>query len=202
MRTLKIWAVITALITVAIIVSSCVLSTQLDTTTDTAETTITAATKANEAIKSKIKFFEGFTGTAVEDHGAYAYGYGHRDSNIKAGDTITREDADRLFEQDIVKFEEAVVRFINEHSLSLTQNEFDALVSFIYNLGEHYLEVIEERSATDESYKLVNYLVSGEYTEDELTTEWTSYCHAGGEVVQGLLARRAYEVNLFLKGEY
>lgn len=202
MRTLKIWAAITALITVVIIVTSCVLSTQLDTTTDTTETEITTATKASEAIKSKIKFFEGFTGTATEDHGAYAYGYGHRDNSIQAGDTITREDANALFEQDIVRFEEAVVHFADEHGVSFTQNEFDALVSFLYNLGEHYLEVIEERAINDESYKLVNYLVSGEYTEDELISEWTSYCHAGGEVVQGLLARRSYEVNLFLKGEY
>ena len=200
MRTLKIWAFIMALISVIIIVTSCVLVNDKEQTETTTETI--TATKASEAIKSKIKFFEGFTDTATEDHGAYAYGYGHRDNSIQAGDTITREDADRLFEQDIVRFEEAVVRFTDEHNLPFTQNEFDALVSFLYNLGEHYLEVIEERSATDESYRLVSYLISGEYTEDELINEWTSYCHADGEVVQGLLARRNYEVNLFLKGEY
>lgn len=201
MKSLRIWAVITIIITVSIIITSCVVSTRMENTTTetTAETTITTA---SEAIKSKIKFFEGFTPSAVEDHGAYAYGYGHRDSTLKAGDTITREEADRLFEQDIVKFERAVVHFAIEHELVLKQNEFDALVSFVYNLGEHYLEVIEERSSTDESYRLVSYLVSGEYTEDEMTSEWTSYCHSNGEVLQGLLNRRTYEVNLFLKGEY
>lgn len=204
MRTLKIWAFIMGLVSVIIIVTSCVLVNKnegAETQTETTAETI-VVTKASEAIKSKIKFFEGFSGTATEDHGAYAYGYGHRDNNIQAGDTITREDADALFEQDIVRFEEAVIRFADERGLSFTQNEFDALVSFLYNLGEHYLEVIEERSIRDESYRLVNYLVSGIYTEEEMTSEWTSYCHAGGEVVQGLLTRRAYEVNLFLRGEY
>ena len=200
MRTLKIWAFIMALISVIIIVTSCVLVNDKEQTETTTETIV--VTKASETIKSKIKFFEGFTDTAVEDHGAYAYGYGHRDNSIQAGNTITREEADALFEQDIVRFEEAVVHFADEHSLSFTQNEFDALTCFLYNLGEHYLEVIEERAINDESYKLVDLIVSGEYTEDELITEWTSYCHAGGEVVQGLLARRSYEVNLFLKGEY
>lgn len=203
MRTLKIWAIIMALVSVLVIVTSCVLVNKTETETEAEEqTTKEVVTTASAAVKAQIKTFEGFTANAIWDNGAYAYGYGHRSESIKAGDTITREDADALFEKDIIRFEEAVVTFAEEHQLVFTQNEFDALVSFLFNLGENYLRVIEERSATDDRYVLVNYLVSGEYTEDEMTSEWTSYCHSNGEVLQGLLNRRTYEVNLFLKGEY
>jgi len=175
--------------------------TEKPTETKVVETTI-SATKASDAVKEQIKFFEGFSPRAIWDNGAYTYGYGHRDEAIKEGDTITKEEANMLFEQDIVRFEAAVVRFATKHQLTLKQNEFDALVSFLFNLGENYLQVIEERSLTDSRYVLVNYLTSQCYTEEEMVAEWTSYCHSNGTVLQGLVARRTYEVNLFLYGSY
>jgi len=172
------------------------------TTTTEAVETIVSSTKASDAIKEQIKTFEGFSPRAIWDNGAYTLGYGHRDEAIKEDDTITEEEADNLFEEDIVCFEKAVVHFATEHQLVFTQNEFDALVSFLFNLGENYLQVIEERSQTDSRYVLINYLTSGEYSEDEMVAEWTSYCHSNGTVLQGLVTRRTYEVNLFLYGKY
>lgn len=205
MKHLKIWGIIMVLLGIAIMITSCVLVQKIEnaSTTETEEVSETTAapTKTSNTMKAQIKEWEGFTPTATWDNGAYAYGYGHRSESIKADDTITREDADALFEEDIIRFEEAVVSFAEGHNVTLNQNQFDALVSFVYNLGENYLSVIEERAETNPEYKLVSYLVSGEYTAEEMTEEWTSYCHSADKELPGLVARRNYEVNLFLNGE-
>ena len=205
MKHLKIWGIIMVLLGIAIMITSCVLVQKIE-NASTAETeevseTTAAPTKTSDTMKAQIKDWEGFTANAIWDNGAYAYGYGHRSESIKAGDTITREEADALFEEDIICFEEAVVNFAESHGITLNQNQFDALVSFVYNLGENYLSVIEERNQTNPEYKLVDYITTGKYTAEEMTEEWTSYCHSGGEEIPGLVARRNYEVNLFLNGE-
>ena len=58
-------------------------------------------------------------------------GYGHT-SDVFEGQTITEEDAEELLRNDLMWFEQEVVKLIN---VSLTQNEFDAIVSFTFNVG-------------------------------------------------------------------
>ena len=210
MKALKIWAFVMAVISVLIVITSCILvndndETETETATETetnVETIKEMATTATKAIKEKIKFFEGFSPKAIWDNGAYAYGYGHHDETLTKDSTITRAEAEVLFEQDIVLFETVVIQFASEHHLVFNQTEFDALVCFLYNLGENYFQIIAEKFIEDNRYVLVNYLIYGEYTEEEMIEEWTSYCHEDGEFRQALYDRRMFEVKLFLYGEY
>lgn len=157
------------------------------------ETSFTAITESSESIKAYIRECEGFTASAIWDYKAYSIGYGHTSTEVHKGDTITKEEAIKLFNDDIKLYENAVVEFSDNKNIILNQNQFDALVSFCYNLGANCFNKYEEKG-----YSLIDYLTTGEYTEEELIDEWTSYCHAGSVELAGLKARRLYEVTLFL----
>lgn len=64
-------------------------------------------------------------------------GYGHTGSDVKSGMQITEEYAEELLRQDLKRFEDAVDSIIN---VSLRQQEFDAIVSFTFNVGAGALE--------------------------------------------------------------
>lgn len=80
-----------------------------------------------------IKRFEGLRLTAYNDGtGVMTIGYGHT-GDVKAGETITQAEADSYFRED-VKW--AVDTVNNAVKVKLQKNQFDALVSFAYNVGE------------------------------------------------------------------
>ena len=84
-----------------------------------------------------IKSFEGLRLEAYTDAvGVWTIGYGTT-RGVTAGMTISREDAEELLREDVGWFEQAVLRLL---PIELTQGEFDALVSFTYNLGAGALE--------------------------------------------------------------
>ncbi len=62
--------------------------------------------------------------------GVWTIGYGHT-KNVKEGQTITAEQAKALLQNDVEKFEKE----LNRMNLPLSQSQFDALISFNYNLG-------------------------------------------------------------------
>ena len=64
-------------------------------------------------------------------------GYGHTGSDVKPGMQITEEYAEELLRKDLKRFEDATNRIIN---VSLRQQEFDAIVSFTFNVGAGALE--------------------------------------------------------------
>jgi lysozyme len=76
-----------------------------------------------------IQGFEGLSLKAYPDAAGYSIGYGHY--GAKPGDVITREEADRLFDQDAVKYETAV----SLTTPDATQDQFDAMTSLTYNIG-------------------------------------------------------------------
>lgn len=155
-------------------------------------------TRSSEAIRSKIREWEGFAPTAIWDVFAYSYGYGHTSSDIREGDTITESEAIALFNEDIKVFDEAVADFATVHNIEFTQNEFDALVSFCYNLGAGALKKYEAQD-----HDLIDMIVNKDITNKEaLICEWERYCHANGVELAGLKARRQYEANLFIFGQY
>ena len=82
-----------------------------------------------------IKKFESCTLTAYKLAGEknYTIGWGHSNSTIKAGDKITQAKADSLLKSDLAIFEKYVTQYAG--SFKLTQNQFDALVSYCYNRG-------------------------------------------------------------------
>lgn len=127
-----------------------------------------------------IREFEGVSLTAYNDgFNNITIGWGHV-GGYELGDTITKEQADEILKHDLIRFEEAVEKYVDKYNFN--QNQFDALVSFAYNCGEGGLDEM---------------LRNGEIVKTEITNRMLLYCHANGEVVRGLLERRKREVNLY-----
>lgn len=95
-----------------------------------------------------IKKFESCKLTAYKLAGEknYTIGWGHSDSTIKAGDKITQAKADSLLKSDLAVFEKYVTQYAG--SFNLTQNQFDALVSYCYNRGPAGLKQLISNSKT------------------------------------------------------
>lgn len=141
--------------------------------------------KINKEGLDLIKSFEGCVLHAYDDgYGNITIGWGHCDKSY-AGKTITQADADRLLEQDLKRFEDAVNKYVSTYNLNA--NEFSALVSFTYNCGEGCLDEL---------------LHNGTVNRSDITYRMGLYVHSGSEVVEGLVRRRAAEVELFNKPCY
>ena len=140
----------------------------------------------NQAGLDLIKSFEGLRLSAYRDPvGIWTIGYGTT-RGVREGMQITERMADELLLGDVAYFENVVRSLVK---VSLTDNEFSALVSFVYNLGEGNLS----RST------LLKKLNAGDKrgAADELP-RWNK---AGGKVLQGLVRRRAAERALFLRAD-
>lgn len=138
-----------------------------------------------------IKGQEGFCKYAVWDYGQYSIGYGTGCNPSDYPNGITEAEAERLLRTAISSFESSVNRFISRNGLSLKQNEFDALVSFTYNLGPGWTD----------GCRLANWLLK-RGSDLELVNAMGVWCHAGGSVLVGLVNRRIREAQIFLYGDY
>lgn len=131
-----------------------------------------------------IKSFEGCRYLAYQDSGGvWSIGYGHT-LGVYAGMTITPAQAEQFLTDDLVQFGDYVNGYV---TVPLTQDQFDALVSFTYNLGPGTLYHSD----------LLSFLNAGQY--DAAADALLEYDHADGVVVPGLARRRAAERALFLK---
>ncbi|MDM8771676.1 lysozyme [Enterobacter kobei] len=135
-----------------------------------------------------IKEFEGCKLTAYQDSvGVWTIGYGWTQpvdgKPIRAGMTIKQEAAERLLKTGLVSYESDVSRLVK---VGLTQGQFDALVSFTYNLGARSLS----------TSTLLRKLNSGDYAG--AADEFLRWNKAGGKVLNGLTRRREAERALFL----
>ncbi len=106
------------------------------------------------------------------------------DQRVKMGDVITVEEAEELLLHDIQKFVLAVNVLVK---VDITSNQFCALVSFCYNLGQGALK----RST------LLQRLNNGQQKE-VVAEEFMKWTRAGGKVLAGLVRRRKDEKALFL----
>jgi len=134
-----------------------------------------------------IKKFEGLRLTAyVCPAGVLTIGYGHTGSDVKSGMRITEEEAERLLWKDTESAQQTVSSFV---TAKINQNEYDALVSFTFNIGPTAF-------VNSTLLKLLNNgadrkIVAGEFAR------WVK---AGGEqAVPGLVRRREAEKTLFLE---
>ncbi|MFK5596847.1 lysozyme [Methylobacterium sp. HMF5984] len=129
-----------------------------------------------------IKSFEHMELTAYKcPAGVWTLGYGTT-SGIKPGMTCTEAQAIEMFKKDLIKFENGVNQLVK---VALNQNQFDALVSFAYNCGEHAL-------GGSTLLKKVN---AGDYTG--ASKEFGKWNKGGGKILAGLTRRRAAESKLF-----
>jgi GH24 family phage-related lysozyme (muramidase) len=128
-----------------------------------------------------IKSFEGCKLTAYKclpTEKYYTIGYGHYGSDVTAGMKITKEQAEELLLQDCKKAIKNVNSFMSKYNFN--QNQFDALVSFAFNVGS-----INQLTA------------SGTRTLEQISSKITAYNKSGGRVIAGLVKRRAKEKELF-----
>jgi len=133
-----------------------------------------------------IKEFEGCRLEAYQcAAGKWTIGYGHT-ANVKQGDRITQQQADDFLKNDLENFEN-LVNNKNYVPQNINQNQFDALVSFAYNLGGNNLKEL----------CTANY-PPNKKTTDHIANEITLYNKAAGKTLQGLVNRRAKEKQLFL----
>ncbi len=145
-----------------------------------------ATMKISEQGIALIKSFESCKLTAykaVSTEKYWTIGWGHYGADVKAGQTISQNEADALFLSDLKQF----VKYTNTYTktLNLNQNQFDALVSFCYNCGPKKLK------------KLVNGRTPEEIAEHITDSEHTK---SKGKVLNGLVRRRQEEKELYCKG--
>ena len=103
-------------------------------------------------------------------------------NKVKIGDKVTLPQAMELFESLLPKYEKTVLDAIK---VPLTQNQFDALVSFCWNCG---------------SSKTLFKMINEKFSEMNIVNWWcTHYILGGGKVLNGLVRRRKAEATLFVK---
>ena len=132
---------------------------------------------------SLIKKFEGCRVNAyLCPAKVWTIGYGHT-KTVKPGQKITLEFANQLLQQDVAVFEQAVSKLVK---VPINQNQFDALVSFSFNVGVGALTQSTLLSLLNRK----NYLGAAEQL-----LRWTK---AGNVTLKGLVDRRKEEYELFL----
>jgi lysozyme len=129
-----------------------------------------------------IKSFEGLRLSAYQDAvGVWTIGYGHTRS-ARAGMRIDHDEAERWLRQDLYQFEDCVDELVD---VALSQAQFDAIVSFAFNVGCGALH----------GSTFLRRLNAGRY--DEAAAEFMRWIHAGGRPLDGLRRRRRAERELF-----
>jgi lysozyme len=130
--------------------------------------------------------FEGCRLTAYQDQvGVWTIGYGHTGPDVTPQLTITQDQAQTLLAHDVGNAAACVNRVV---AIELTQDEFDALVDFVFNLG----------TGAFTGSTLLRDLNAGNITA--AAAQFDEWDHAGGAVVAGLLRRRQAETAMFENG--
>lgn len=115
----------------------------------------------------------------------WSIGYGHT-RTVRAGMKITPEQAEQLLNEDLRIAERAVSRLVR---VPLNDNQFSALVSFVFNVG----------AMNFENSTLLKLLNRGWY--EQVPAQLMRWNRAAGEVLGGLSRRRAAEARLWNKPE-
>lgn len=152
---------------------------------------VSAYTTSDKAV-AILKEWEGFSPTQYWDVKHYSIGYGTTCAKDEYPNGITRAEAEQLLRQYLKGAENSVNAFAAKYNLELTQEQFDALILFSYNLGTGWI-------GGDGAFK--NAVIAGK-TGNEMINYFTQYCHAGGEVKTSLINRRLTEADLYLNGYY
>ena len=131
-----------------------------------------------------IRQFEGLRLSAYRcAAGVLTIGYGTT-KGVKMGQTITREEADRLLCEDAQRFADHIDAVVK---VPLNQNQIDALVAFVYNIGPAAF-------GKSTMLKLIN-----QGLLEDAANQFLRWNRAGGQVLAGLTRRRIAERELFLR---
>lgn len=154
-----------------------------------------------------IKQFEGFSATAYQDTaGVWTIGYGTAiDTPAEAylrSERLNNEQAEDLMRPEV----ERVENWLNDQGVSLNQNQFDALVSFAYNVGLGALEKSTlwrkvEANPKDKTIaaEFVKWRFAGDGTKNKVDDDGDGLIDEAGErkFTKGLLIRREAEAELY-----
>ena len=150
---------------------------------------------SSDAFIGVLKKIEGFAQYPYWDNSQWTVGYGTRCPDDKyehyKANGITEEEALTLLDEMLAEFETAVNEFARSYSLVLSQNQFDALVSFTYNCGTSWM-------SDTEGY--FNRAVREGKTGSEYLYGICLWSSSGGEYI--LTKRRLSEANMYLNGVY
>ncbi|WP_183074515.1 lysozyme [Salmonella enterica] len=139
--------------------------------------------KASDNGRAFIRAREGVKLAAYRDGGGvWTIGYGHT-RGVKQGQVINHEQADEFLNNDLRQVESCISERV---TVALNQNQFDALVSFVFNVG---------RQAFSDS-TLLKKLNEGNYRA--AADQFTRWVYDNDQFVQGLYNRRVAERDLFL----
>ena len=157
-----------------------------------------SAMTVSDSMVNVLKQEEGFAAKPYWDYSQWTVGYG----TVCPSDMveyytengITEEAAEVLLRNYLANTENTINRnFIDKYNLTLTQGQFDALVSFTYNCGTSW---IYETSGTFHN------AVKNGATGSELIRAFSLWCKAGDQILPGLVRRRLSEASMFLEGHY
>jgi len=129
-----------------------------------------------------IKRHEGLRLKAYQDvAGVWTIGYGST-GGVREGDTINEVQAETLLSEDLRTAE----REVNRHKLNINQNQFDALVSFAFNIGT---------GAFRNSTLLKRIKI--DVNHPDIPNQFNRWIYGGGKVLPGLVRRRNEEAKLY-----
>ena len=140
--------------------------------------------------KEGLSLIKKFEGCELEAYlcpaGVWTVGYGHT-KDVKEGDKINKEEADYLLQEEMIEYESYINDFVE---VPLNQNQFDALCSWVYNLGPTNLK----------NSTMLKVLNEEKYVD--VPQEIKRWNKAGGEVLDGLIKRREAEAKMFVGEEW
>lgn len=145
--------------------------------------------KTSQACIDFIKRMEGFLKYPVWDYAQYSVGYGCRCNKGDYPNGITEAEAERLLKKELANAEAAVNRF----GTYTQQQQFDALVSFSYNVGAGWMSHPE--------YQITKLAKGAKFSDAEVVSIFRAWNHAGGKELPGLTRRREAEARMWLYGE-
>ncbi len=199
-RTISIVLVAALLLGLIAMIAPMIVSATEDPSSNTSGATTPEETRmvtGDECVRM-IKEYEGFCKKPVWDYAQWTVGYGTRcpddmvDYYLANG--ITEAEAETLLRNYLNLFENEIhTRIIEKGGVQLTQNQFDALISFSYNVGTGWTY-----TTTGTIYKAI---VEG-WTGNDLVRAFALWCSAGGDILIPLLNRRLAEANMYLNGVY
>ena len=133
-----------------------------------------------------IKEFEGLRLKAYKcPGGIWTIGYGHT-AGVKHGMVISERQAEEYLKADLIAFE----KYLNGLGLALDQNQFDALISFIYNVG----------TGNFSSSTLLR-KVKANPLDNSIMDEFLRWVYSKGRVLPGLQRRRLAEMKLYFSND-
>lgn len=143
-----------------------------------------------------LKKLEGFSKYPYADGGQYTVGYGSgcpsEDLERYRKNGISETEADTLLREYLEKMEASLNSFADKNGLSFSQQKFDALLLFTYNVGTGWLS---------ETSDLRTAVLKGA-TGNEFLYYFTRWCTSDSEINKGLVERRLAEADLYLNGNY